>query len=620
MSTLIKDLTIAIVTYRRAKELEKCLNSLQGQSYYPQKVLIIDNYFHEDIKNICQKYKNLRITYQFIKQASIPIARNLAIKKCQTKYLAFIDDDCILHDNWTISAYEFIKKHPKLTYVVGKTKLLNTKSYLAKCQFENYQKWFHISFPLDTKNVIFNHQKIKNLRFDPKFKIFEDVDFNQQLKEQQLVGAHNPLMVISHPEISNFFSSLKKSYTRGQFKAKITKKWGNFDNYRPSIFPLNFSVTSLLNIAFTLGYNSKFPRPITIINKDDSGANQQRSQAFFSFLTKHHHYVTTLDSHQEFQKVIASRRNLFIYGWPLLKYRLLKSYYTHHHIDIYPKLLVETMILKSMILNRFLQNNKTTLAIVQYPEDMLIAIKQNRPYKTLYDSPTIFSSELEQSQIFPKDTIVQIKKYEKNVFQKSDYISFHWYSFKKLAKQLGYRTKNSLNLNWGCHKQNSISIFKKPVKIIHLGKLNSYWVNPKLLSDISRYHQIDIFSYEKPHPTFYPKLNNFKSYLKNETKISNYQFGLITLSKDKLRSEGFSAKHLLYLSFGLPVLCPEWRKDQLLKKATIYYNEKNIDTQIKKYSQKKYWLSKHKQALKISKNLYWDSTLKPLLNIIPKYI
>ncbi|HWS48757.1 MAG TPA: glycosyltransferase family 2 protein [Candidatus Methanoperedens sp.] len=619
MSTIIKDLTVAIVTYQRPKQLEKCLESLYRQSHHPQKVLIIDNCFHQEIKNLCHKYKKLQSTYYFIKKPSIPLARNQAIKKCHTKYLAFIDDDCILYKNWTISAYDFIKKHSKVAFVVGKTILLNKQSQIAKCQYDNYQKWFNLSHPLDTKNVIFNHQKIKNFRFDQKFKIFEDVDFNQQLKEYQFVSAYNPQMVVSHPENSSLFSSLKKSYIRGQFKAKITKKWGNFDNYQPSIFPLNFSITSILKIAFIIGYNKNFPRPITIINKNDSGANQQRSQAFFKFLTKHHHYVTTLDSHQEFQKVIASRRYLFIYGWRLLKYRLLKSYYTYHQLDIYPLLLIETMLLKSMILNRLLQKNKTTLAIVQYPEDMLIVTNQNRPYKTLYDSPTIFSSELEHSQVFSKNTINILKKYEKMVFQKSDYTSFHWYTYKKLAIRLGFKAEHSLCLNWGCQKQSSISVFKKPIKIIHLGKLNSYWVNPKMLSYISQHHQIDIFSYEKPDPTLYPKLDNYKSYLKNEDSISNYQLGLITLSQDKLRSEGFSAKHLLYLSYGLPVLCPEWRKDELLKKATIYYNEKNIDKQIKKYSQKKYWFSKHQESLKIYRNLDWNITLQPLLKIVPKH-
>ncbi|MFA5025597.1 MAG: glycosyltransferase family A protein [Candidatus Shapirobacteria bacterium] len=597
MSTIIKDLSVAIITYRRPKKLQACLQSIKIQSHQPKNIIVIDS--------LAQK-------------TTIPESRNLALRRCHTKYIAFIDDDCLLDKNWTFNAYQAILTNPQSAYIVGRTKLLNFQNPVAKVQFDAYQNWFSLTHPLDTKNVIFNFQKIKNLRFDTQFKIFEDVDFNQQLLENNLSGIYSSKMIVHHPEVSNIFKALKKNYIRGQYKAKITFKWGNFDNYFPSIPHLKNPIIFLLNLAFSLGYLKKSPRPITIINKNDRGANQQRSQSFYNYLKKHHYFVTTIDSHAEFQKVIASRKYLFIFGWPLLKYRFLKSYYIHHRIDIYPKLITQTMLLKGMIISRLLIKNRSSLAIIQYPEDMLAVIHPNRPYQTLYDSPTIYSHELAQSQLFSQKTISDIQQFEKNVFKNSDFISFHWYTIQNLAKKFNYKIKHLLNLNWGCQNQSQITTFKKNPKIIHLGKLNSYWVNPKLLSVISEKNNLKIFSYETPDSNFYPKLSNFFGYLKDENQIAKYQFGLITLSQDKLRSESFSAKHLLYFSYGLPVLCPEWRKDKLLNDGTIYYNEKNINRQIKKYSEKKLWLKKHQSALRISQSLDWNISLKPLLTIINK--
>jgi hypothetical protein len=106
--------------------------------------------------------------------------------------------------------------------------------------------------------------------------------------------------------------------------------------------------------------------------------------------------------------------------------------------------------------------------------------------------------------------------------------------------------------------------------------------------------------------------------MKNLDNISNYQFGLLTFTNDQLRNSGFSAKHLTYISYGLPILCPEWRQDPILKSATIYYNENNFQKQIEKYSQKKLWQKKHQAALKLAQKLNWETTLEPIIPIIYK--
>jgi len=124
---------------------------------------------------------------------------------------------------------------------------------------------------------------------------------------------------------------------------------------------------------------------------------------------------------------------------------------------------------------------------------------------------------------------------------------------------------------------------------------------------------IDIYSYQQSNLEY--KIKTL-GYLKDLSKLNQYQFGLITISKDKLRSNSFSAKHLTYISYGLPVFCPEWRRDPLLKSATIYYNENNFESQFKKYSQKKFWDQLHQSTLKLAQKLNWNQTLLPILSII----
>jgi len=590
-----KNLTLAVLTYQRPQALKKCLESISLQTHQPNKILVIDSF----------KLKK-----------NIPECRNLAIKKCQTKYLAFVDDDCILDKHWVKNAYDSIKTSPTSTFIVGKSLLLNKQNLVARVQYQNYLRWFKTTRTLDTKNLILNLSLLKDIRFDPKLKIFEDVDLGLQLKLRHQVGNYNPKMVVYHPEVDTIFGAIKKNFIRGQYKANITRKWGEYDGYSTTIPSYINLPDFVLKLSFLLGYLKNFPRPIHIVNYDDHGANSKRLTKVREFLTTRHYFVKTIDSHAEFQKVIASRRYLLVYGLPLLKYRFLKSYYESRQLDIVPRLLPLTMILKSKIIDRILRKNRTTLAIIQNPEDMLVANIPHRPYQTLYDSPTLFFRELDLNDRYFKKTVSWIKSAETRVYLNSDFVSFHWYTYFQLARFYGLEVSHPLTLNWGCDDVTSVAKFSSKTKIIHLGKLNSYWVNPELLTAISRSSKVDIFSYEKPDPSLYQKLSGYKGFLPDEQTISDYQLGLITLSKDDLRSSGFSAKYLLYLSYGLPVLCPAWRHDPLLSSATIYYNETNIKEILEKYRDPLLWQKKHLAAIELSKKLSWNNNLSNLLKII----
>ena len=113
----------------------------------------------------------------------------------------------------------------------------------------------------------------------------------------------------------------------------------------------------------------------------------------------------------------------------------------------------------------------------------------------------------------------------------------------------------------------------------------------------------------------YNKTNHPKSY---GTIMKYNQFGLITITKEKLRRSSFSSKHLEYLSYGLPVLTPEWRQDILLKDVSIYFNEDNFLGLIKKYSNPERWQQMSDACYRQAKLWKWENVLKPLGEIVNK--
>ena len=97
-------LSITVCTYNRVKFLKNCLKSILDQTKGSPiiEINIIDNnssdktfdYIHEMQKKFTE------INYFVEKKQGISHARNLSFKVCKGNFLAFVDDDAIINENW----------------------------------------------------------------------------------------------------------------------------------------------------------------------------------------------------------------------------------------------------------------------------------------------------------------------------------------------------------------------------------------------------------------------------------------------------------------------------------------------------------------------------------------
>jgi len=108
-------LTVAICTYRRFDELEACLKSFEKQTLSREKfkVLVIDNSLQ---KKKSERFKrkiktNYELEYVITPKNGIAYARNVAIQKCNTRYLGYIDDDVSVPPNWGEVLLDTFKRH-----------------------------------------------------------------------------------------------------------------------------------------------------------------------------------------------------------------------------------------------------------------------------------------------------------------------------------------------------------------------------------------------------------------------------------------------------------------------------------------------------------------------------
>lgn len=342
---------------------------------------------------------------------------------------------------------------------------------------------------------------------------------------------------------------------------------------------------------------------IGIICSLDKFINGVRATETKRFLEKRKHNVKLINTYPV-HKTSPKLLNLIGRVWGKIPF-ILKQY-----------ILPLQFKLRSNILQKIIKREKFDVVICENAIDSYVLTKKLNCLK-IYNCPTPWADELYYSRKLSKYIYKKIKKMEIKIYKKTDYVSFRE-PYKRYVQKYMYKGKNIFVMNGGCHlkPKEKRAKFAYPLKIIYLGNLEDYWVNLPLLSKLTKlYKYIDVYGAPAP-PKKYGL--NYRGYA-SPNVLSKYQFGLITITKDRLRCWGFSAKHPEYLSYGLPVLVPDWRKNLHLFKGSIPYNEKKFLKKIKKYSNKEEWRKMSNLAYNQAKDYDWANALKPLGVIIDNY-
>ena len=208
----------------------------------------------------------------------------------------------------------------------------------------------------------------------------------------------------------------------------------------------------------------------------------------------------------------------------------------------------------------------------------------------------------------------KLRDYEASLYARADRIGFHWHTYSTYVKKTKYDGPNFIDLSYGVDLPAMRASFKAQPRIVFMGHLGGYWIDPPLLIRLCKlYPHIDVYG----GPRLAELGDNYKGYSPTTDVLAGYQFGLITLSDDPLRRNGFSSKQLRYYSYGLPVLSPNWHWDSVLDEAALLYDEKNFRHLIHEYSDQQKWTELSGKALKIARHYDWEEVLRPLDTLLP---
>ena len=142
-------LSIIIPIYNAQLFLSRCIDSILLSSVQPQEIILINDESTDQSKKIINWYQNnyqsiIKTYYQ--KNQGVSIARNKGIDLATKKYLAFLDQDDMIHPNMYEKLYTTIKKE-NADIAIGKVVIRKDKN----------QKQFCLNL---TSNKIYSYEKM----------------------------------------------------------------------------------------------------------------------------------------------------------------------------------------------------------------------------------------------------------------------------------------------------------------------------------------------------------------------------------------------------------------------------------------------------------------------------
>ena len=178
--------------------LEEAVKSIYNNKYRPIEIIIVaqteSDYFIQKINNLIETYRESFFPMQLVINRTSKDERaknlNLGITKSEGRYIGFLDDDDIFHDNHIPLLIDSIKKLESTAWVYGDVALvlchLTKSNNLEKIAFEypfkrdkfSIEELFKQNF-IPINSYLLDRNKIESnlLLFDESFRFGEDYAF-----------------------------------------------------------------------------------------------------------------------------------------------------------------------------------------------------------------------------------------------------------------------------------------------------------------------------------------------------------------------------------------------------------------------------------------------------------
>lgn len=187
-------ISVIVPVYNVEKYIHKCVDSILNQTYRKLEIILVDDGTPDDSGNICEEYalKDERIKVYHKKNGGLSDARNYGIDRATGSYLAFVDSDDYIDEDYIEFLYKLISKGYKLSLCSLRVRYLsngritnkgNGKEVIISGKKCIEMMCYHDEVDTAAYGKLIHRDLFQKVRF-PKGKIFEDIGTMYKIFDQ----------------------------------------------------------------------------------------------------------------------------------------------------------------------------------------------------------------------------------------------------------------------------------------------------------------------------------------------------------------------------------------------------------------------------------------------------
>jgi GT2 family glycosyltransferase len=227
--------SIIIPTYNRPDHLNQCLSSLINLNISPNEleIVVVDDGSILPLESVVQEFKN-HLNLILIKQTNQgpASARNKGAQIAQGKFLAFLDDDCLVSPNWLKFLGDCLNTDPnclvggKTLNVLEDNPFSTTSQILIDYIYSTYDRQKSIPKFFTSNNMALTREMFLSVNgFNSNFRLAagEDREFCEKLLSRGYNLLYDPQAIIYHEHNLNFKSFCKQHFNYGRGRVVFNK-------------------------------------------------------------------------------------------------------------------------------------------------------------------------------------------------------------------------------------------------------------------------------------------------------------------------------------------------------------------------------------------------------------
>lgn len=245
-------ISIIVPVYNMETLLRRCLDSILNQSYYNLEIILINDESTDGSEGICNEYckKDNRITVIHKKNGGLSAARNTGINNAKGRYIAFIDSDDFVHQEFIKILYKsIVENHADIAicdYEKGNSDVLHFHGkgdlFLLTSSENLLQSWHDKNKKIETVvwNKLYKRELFNDIIF-PEGYSFEDIHISHLLiaAATKVVIVNSKLYYYYQREDSIVHTITKEKIQEGFYAQDVRIKYFKEHNYENVVKRLN---------------------------------------------------------------------------------------------------------------------------------------------------------------------------------------------------------------------------------------------------------------------------------------------------------------------------------------------------------------------------------------------